>query len=397
MHKVCWIVKASYLLFYLFTDSLIEGGSAVGNVIMGEPNGNEPTASQHVGRENGGDGVQSLLIEQASVSELSTLPAEFPSLEIASSTLGEVKISLSYNSTIGGSNFHLPSLDELRESMEEKCLRSYKIIDPNFSVMKLMKDMCDCFLELATNSSCESQERIMNVTPYLDLLKKPSSFEPLAVGGGTANNHISSGASDGPADVQFSAEETCEESCSLVVVPQNQHFSPDELRSIYNINDITRGEERLEISWVNDVSNECPPAFYYISQSIIFDNASLNFTLNRIGDTHCCSACYGDCLSLASGGVCACQTGGKFAYTSEGLIEEEFLEECISITRDPQHQILLKCKECPFEKMKEEEILEPCKGHLKRKTIKECWSKCGCNKQCGNRIVQRGINHKLQA
>ncbi|CAB4299045.1 unnamed protein product [Prunus armeniaca] len=38
----------------------------------------------------------------------------------------------------------------------------------------------------------------------------------------------------------------------------------------------------------------------------------------------------------------------------------------------------------------------PCKGHLLQKFIKECWSKCWCNKKCGNRIVQQSITVKLQ-
>ncbi|KAI5436217.1 hypothetical protein KIW84_022618 [Lathyrus oleraceus] len=36
-------------------------------------------------------------------------------------------------------------------------------------------------------------------------------------------------------------------------------------------------------------------------------------------------------------------------------------------------------------------VLEPCKGHLKRKFIKECWSKCGCRNHCGNQIVQQEL------
>ncbi|KAI5421566.1 hypothetical protein KIW84_045110 [Lathyrus oleraceus] len=41
-------------------------------------------------------------------------------------------------------------------------------------------------------------------------------------------------------------------------------------------------------------------------------------------------------------------------------------------------------------------VLEPCKGHLKRKFIKECWSKCGCRNHCGNQIVQRGLTCNFQ-
>ncbi|KAL6577210.1 Histone-lysine N-methyltransferase suvr4 [Orobanche minor] len=37
-----------------------------------------------------------------------------------------------------------------------------------------------------------------------------------------------------------------------------------------------------------------------------------------------------------------------------------------------------------------------CKGHVNRRFIKECWYKCGCGMNCGNRVVQRGITAKLQ-
>uniref|UniRef100_A0A453D1I8 SET domain-containing protein n=1 Tax=Aegilops tauschii subsp. strangulata TaxID=200361 RepID=A0A453D1I8_AEGTS len=41
-------------------------------------------------------------------------------------------------------------------------------------------------------------------------------------------------------------------------------------------------------------------------------------------------------------------------------------------------------------------FVNPCKGHPIRKFIKECWSKCGCARNCGNRVVQRGISRHLQ-
>ncbi|CAI0385875.1 unnamed protein product [Linum tenue] len=59
------------------------------------------------------------------------------------------------------------------------------------------------------------------------------------------------------------------------------------------------------------------------------------------------------------------------------------------MTRDPQLQSISSCMDCPLERSRNEEMLEPCKGHLNRKFIKECWRKCGCHKQCGNRVVQR--------
>lgn len=95
---------------------------------------------------------------------------------------------------------------------------------------------------------------------------------------------------------------------------------------------------------------------------------------------------------------CALQSGGEFAYTNNGLLKEEILDECIKAIRDPQKCHLSYCKECPLEKSKNTGGLEQqsCKGHLDRGFIKECWLKCGCSKKCGNRVVQGGIKHKLQ-
>ncbi|KAI7998782.1 putative inactive histone-lysine N-methyltransferase SUVR2 [Camellia lanceoleosa] len=68
----------------------------------------------------------------------------------------------------------------------------------------------------------------------------------------------------------------------------------------------------------------------------------------------------------------------------------------LKTNHDPQKHCHFYCKECPLEISKNDDIIEPCKGHLVRKFIKECWWKCGCSKQCGNRMVQRGISCNLQ-
>ncbi|KAJ0077751.1 hypothetical protein Patl1_37178 [Pistacia atlantica] len=145
--------------------------------------------------------------------------------------------------------------------------------------------------------------------------------------------------------------------------------------------------------WINEITNERLLPFHYLSQNLVFQNACVNVSLYRIGDENCCSSCFGDCLSSAV--PCALQSG-NYVYSSEGLLDKEFLDEYISMTRDPQQQCLLNCKCCPLERSRNEGIIEPCKGHLKRNIIKECWSKCGCYRQCGNRVGQRGINCKLQ-
>ncbi|CAI0385882.1 unnamed protein product [Linum tenue] len=185
------------------------------------------------------------------------------------------------------------------------------------------------------------------------------------------------------------------ESCSLAVVPRYQ-TGRDELRSLHDSNDITKGEEVVEIPWVNEVNNECPPSFHYIPGNLVFQNAYVKFTLSQITEDHCCTSCIGNCLSSSSPCVCVAETLYGFAYTADGLLKDDFLQECISMTRDPQLQSISSCMDCPLERSRNEEMLEPCKGHLNRKFIKECWRKCGCHKQCGNRVVQRGIRRKLQ-
>ncbi|KAF2292701.1 hypothetical protein GH714_026810 [Hevea brasiliensis] len=362
--------------------------------LTGKTDDQEPPASHFGTEEDRGDSVPASSSSRRANSELAPVLEESPAnLEIASSSLGEVKISLSCNSLLGRPNFHMPSQDELLKSTQEKCLRSYKIFDPNFSVMQMLKDMCDCFLELATDSSRESQERLMNVIPSISALKRSAAYSALGVGGVKGmRTHCSA---NGSTESNGGRELRDPESCSLVVVPQHQ-LTFEELRSLHDFNDITKGEEVIEISWLNEINNECPPPFMYIPQNVVFQNAYLRFTLSQINAEDCCSTCIGDCLSSTTICVCACETGNEFAYTSEGLIREDFLEECISMTRDPQRQCLSYCKACPLERSKNDEILEPCKGHLKRKYIKECWSKCACHKRCGNRVVQRGIRCKLQ-
>lgn len=165
--------------------------------------------------------------------------------------------------------------------------------------------------------------------------------------------------------------------------------------SLRDANDIAKGQENVVIPLVNDVNKEYPPSFQYIPQNVVFQNGYVNFSLARIGE-NCCSNCFGNCLSSPTPCACANETGGEFVYTLEGLVKEDFLEECISMNRDPQKHCMFYCKECPQERSKNDDIPEPCKGHLVRKFIKECWWKCGCSKLCGNRVVQRGINRKLQ-
>lgn len=183
--------------------------------------------------------------------------------------------------------------------------------------------------------------------------------------------------------------------CKSLMAVQNSQSMPNNVNSTHDVNDLAKGQEKVVVLLQNEIDSECQPSFKYIPENVIFQKAHVNISLAHIRES-CCSKCSGDCLSSSTPCECSNETNGEYAYTSEGLVREKLLEECISMKREPQKQKLLVCKECPLERLKNEEKLELCKGHLMRKFIKECWWKCGCSKNCGNRVVQRGIDRKLQ-
>jgi hypothetical protein len=172
-------------------------------------------------------------------------------------------------------------------------------------------------------------------------------------------------------------------------------------RQCHDVNDITRGEESVSIPIASGKVEVLPPSFRYISQNTTFQNAYVNLSLARIGDENCCSGCFGDCLAKPFPCACTRETGGEFVYTIDGLLKKGFLDACISMLREPLGQPLTYCKGvCPNEQMKSgvnSAKPDACKGHPIKKFIKECWRKCGCSRNCGNRVVQRGITRKLQA
>lgn len=394
----------------------------------------EPSSLRRYSRKNGVTEKQGAHVSMTP-SHHNTRKEVVSDVVIASSAQGEVKLSLSCSSALQGPDFRMPTQEQLLKMMEDKCLRSYKIIDPNFSVGKMLRDICDCMLEFSTDSNDNSQEGSMSKSS-IDVSKESEVDGTPAIVGSKdldTGSHSSNGSIQvnsfsalvsprGPfspahqsslddavlvsemnrtidipqSDVRMQPEDPVSpNSLSLVVVPHHQS-TEDRIRSYHDVSDLTKGEENNQISWVNESStNDFPPPFNYIPQNLVFRDASVNISLSRIGAEDSCS-CIGSCI-LLSDTHCACtnKTGGKFAYTAQGLIKEEFLEECIAISHNPQ-QHCFYCKDCPLERSKSDGCLEPCKGHLKRKFIKECWSKCGCGKQCGNRVIQRGITYNLQ-
>ncbi|CDY22319.1 BnaA06g36410D [Brassica napus] len=370
------------------TDSLENGNSSAPMPEAEETNGR---VEEPHGSTAATDDGATTTIERASEHTVATTPEGISALELASSATGEVKINLSFAPATGGSSLHAPSMDELRRAMEDVCLRQYKILDPNFSVSRFLNDIASSYLELATKAeqpANQSPENLPSLTTNVDVLKKSAAAMAF-----TAEGRNDLAAKDRNGHVRDDENSGAGESMGLVVVPEC-HISADELRMISSVSDITFGKETVEIPWVNEVNTKVPSPFRYMTQSLVYLDAEVKFSLGNIKD-QCCSSCCGDCLSPAMACSCATAIGG-FAYTKDGLLQKDFLEECISEARNPQKQVVQYCKECPLEIAKNEETLEPCKGHLKRKAIRECWISCGCTKKCGNQVVQHGLHTKLQ-
>ncbi|KAI4345881.1 hypothetical protein L6164_012968 [Bauhinia variegata] len=354
--------------------------------------------------------------------------------DIASSSKGEVKVSLICNPS--KTHFVIPSLESVVKVVEEKYER-FKIIDPDFSVMKFMENVCECFMAMATQSSADKHLNSFPQTKKSDSQETPGKiYCPNNLDNHQSNSNCSAKIQDlikiapsVPKAVALSDLEglhcisgfkipdiidipclrkrrmhilkdtKIKHSCG-VAGTQKHHISFTEVKyqdDVIHIEDITRGEETMKVSLVHSGSSEDLPTFMYIQKSIVYDKAYVNFTLARISDEECCSHCFGDCLASPIPCECARETGGEFSYTYEGLLKEKFLEECISLNQDPKAHNFFHCKErCPLEISNNKHEINCCKGHLVKKFIKECWSKCGCNKNCGNRVVQRGLTVNLQ-
>ncbi|THG19893.1 hypothetical protein TEA_016103 [Camellia sinensis var. sinensis] len=194
--------------------------------------------------------------------------------------------------------------------------------------------------ELGTDSANKSQETIM---PAIDLLKQSNALDALVAQSQIPRLPSSSNGIDDCTQTDKNTIENIgeidEEKEQNSLEHANPHSllaqQPDDIKSLHDANDIAKGQERVVISLVNEVNNECPPSFHHIPKNAVFQNADVNFSLARIGE-NCCSICVGDCLSSSTPCACANEAGGDFAYTLEGLVKDEFLEECISMNRDPQ-------------------------------------------------------------
>ncbi|XP_009781740.1 probable inactive histone-lysine N-methyltransferase SUVR1 isoform X4 [Nicotiana sylvestris] len=338
--------------------------------------------SEHLGTEGNGKGATSS-----------------SQLDIASSQKGEVKIFFAHKPYCS-SDFHPPSLDAVLKRMEEKYIKSYRISQPDFSLLRLMEKLCECYLTAGTkarpanepSAGIESQ-KLHPVGVRYDAANHELHFAPdISNGSFKLSNLIKVS----PQIPKFPASGNRDIVCYMMnfngtkihgaekdktnkvlkllapstmknsLVVQKNTSSPGLPSSAYYFEDITNGQEVHRISLINEFSHEILPVF------------------NE------------DCLSPDIPCACAGETGGEFAYTSGGLLKEKFLENCISMNREPQRHGLVYCQDCPLERSKNNSMSGVCKGHLVRKFIKECWHKCGCSRECGNRVVQRGIAVPLQ-
>ncbi|KAL9239065.1 hypothetical protein vseg_013419 [Gypsophila vaccaria] len=410
-------------------------------------------------------------------------------LNIAASSLGKVQVSLTCNPESEGYEVNGPDLEAIMKKVNDECLKTYKITDPDFSITKLMTKFCDCIEEHSkiVHGALEGfsrQDAHTNVhsgiciTPHDSSLNGESFQDGADTTDGTPEDNSNQNVSEDncakiditemsksivvPLDSSLNGESfqdgtditdgtpednstqnVSEDNCAKkditemsksIVVPLDSSLNGESFQdgadttdgtqednSTQNVSedncakkdditemsksivvahpcdtsDITMGKETVIVS-LEKFNCEFLPTFCYITQNVISDNADLKHSLAQIGDQDCCLSCHADCLSLSSCCNCSQRNGGELPYTADGLLKEEFLDECVSIVRNPQKDDLMYCKECPLEKLKNEDMLDPCKGHLKRKYIKECYTKCGCSQYCGNRVVQSGLRYNLQ-
>lgn len=301
--------------------------------------------------------------------------------------------NLDHNSGNSGLNIPQPSIDMVLKMVEGYTLQSFKVLAPDFPVMRLMEKFCQNILNSRNDGLCdEKQTEIISMVPNLltsgneTKVRRSPRIKPK-----TQETSI-------PDKGKVNAETKDHASSSTMLISLEPcQPSVEQSRSVHDLMDISRGEENIQIPITNELTSESyPPAFYYIPKSIVYQNAYINISLARIGDDDCCSDCSSNCLESPITCACARETGGEYAYTRDGVLKKDFLEEALSIHMKPKPHHYFYCRDCPQERTKNEYKPDSCKGHLIRKFIKECWSKCSCSKHCGNRVVQRGINHKLQ-
>ncbi|KZV24291.1 histone-lysine N-methyltransferase SUVR1 [Dorcoceras hygrometricum] len=281
---------------------------------------------------------------------------------IASSSCGHVHLSLKCDHVREPYNFRGTNSDELLRFVERKYKKLYKNVGPTFSLEKLLNEICESYKEMGDDS-------VDGVHRHQEIVETDRPERNMGNRSSGSDSHY---------------------------LPRQPMDYGAKKRAVLKVLDITKGTEKTKISLYDDIGNEDPTSFVYIPENIIYQSGYVHVSLARIANEECCPSCTGDCLSSSIPCACAGDTGGEFAYTPGGLLQQKFLRSCISMNQEPQNQHLFYCQDCPLERAKNANRPKKCKGHLLRKFIKECWRKCGCSMDCGNRVVQRGITRKLE-
>ncbi|WOL14380.1 putative inactive histone-lysine N-methyltransferase SUVR2 isoform X6 [Canna indica] len=223
---------------------------------------------------------------------LSVQESSSHSVDIASD-LGEVKLTFSSSDR---PNFHFPNLVAVFKQVEDKCLKSYKILEPSFSLPNLMKEMCQCFRDLSYETTGDKQENSLQLTPTVDSIEQHTTPAVYRTKSSPVNTTMFSAVqltapdglsvmlrSDPSPIVKDRQDNRIErnkkmkkaqylESYSLAMV-QLQHTLA-KLRPPHDINDISKGEEKVRISVLNELTNEkYPQIFHYILRNIVYQNA----------------------------------------------------------------------------------------------------------------------------
>ncbi|XP_051120059.1 probable inactive histone-lysine N-methyltransferase SUVR1 [Andrographis paniculata] len=288
--------------------------------------------------------------------------------DIASSANGHVKVSLT---CINAQQHNTPFLrtDEVLRFAEVHSQRFYVNLGAQFSLVNFLNGLCDGVLDNINERS-------------------PMRISPRDYTNQSSGSRENAG-KDHPECRELSSE-------SLDSSRERHLGQSKKKQTFHKMRDITKGSEKVKISLLDEVGTEPLPRFAYCPVNVPYESAFVHVSLARISNEDYCRRCKGNCVLNSIPCACARDTGGEYAYTSEGLLTEKFLESCITMKIEPRDEDLFYCQECPLERAKNDSSTEKCKGHLLRKFIKECWVKCSCNMQCGNRVVQRGISRRLE-
>lgn len=254
--------------------------------------------------------------------------------------------------------------------------------------------------QLPVVESCEKNEKSEKLDHPGHECKRPESHAPTERHFSASKKTLASPCTSSGSSGQLKRRSTRRNSLrskELMSTEEGQRCHDTATVQSHDLYDLSRGKEMCPVSFV-DVSGSAvlPQNFLYIQKSVVYQNAHTTFSLARIGEDDCCVGCTGNCLDSPLPCACARLTDGEYAYTVEGRLYQNFIQQEKDKKLNSSSLSFCQPGLCPYGGMKDQKFPEPCKGHVQRRFIKECWEKCGCTQLCGNRVVQRGLTRKLQ-